>query len=126
MTSIHGAVSIIFLIFNIGSYYLFTYLMSNHMSMFYFGVFFRIIKNLRYYLIIICLCVGLTFIGAGTVYISNLCRNYDTKIKHDKIMYSYYKDKEKQKAKELEIKKKKSFFKKKIGDKIEKKKLIEE
>ena len=94
MTSVHGFFSIFFLIFSIGSYYALTYLMADQYYMFYFGVFWRVLKNNRYFFVIGCLCFGLTFISAGFVYLSNLFINYDKKLKIKKIMYKYYKSEE--------------------------------
>ena len=90
MTSVHGVVSIFFLIFSIGSYYALTWYMGNEPYMFYFGVFWRVLKNNRYFLVMGCLCIGLTFMSAGFVYLSKLFYNYEIKIKPDKIMYQYY------------------------------------
>jgi phospholipid-transporting ATPase len=89
VTSVHGFISIFFLIISIASYYGLIYLMDSYYKMFYFGIFWRFIKNYRYYLIISCLSFGLTFIGGGIVYIQKLCTNFDTKVKHNKIMFSF-------------------------------------
>ena len=48
LTSVHGVVSLFFLIFSIGAYYILTFLMSNEPSMFYFVVFLRMIKIKNY------------------------------------------------------------------------------
>ena len=103
VTSVHGFISIFFLIISIASYYGLLYLMDSYYKMFYFGIFWRFIKNYRYYLIISCLSFGLTFIGGGIVYIQNLCTNFDTKVKHNKIMFSF-----KELRKKLDKKKKKT------------------
>ena len=94
MTSVHGFVSIFFLIISIGSFYVLTYLMADKPDMFYFGVFWRVLKNNRYFFVIGCLCFGLTFISAGFIYLSGLFINYEKKLKHKKIMYRYYKSEE--------------------------------
>ena len=111
MTSVHGVVSIFFLIFSIGSYYALTWYMGNEPYMFYFGVFWRVLKNNRYFLVMGCLCIGLTFMSAGFVYLSKLFSNYEIKIKPDKIMYQYYKNKEKKKRKNKNKKKRKKIKK---------------
>ena len=124
MTSVHGIISIFFLIFSIFSYYALTYLLGNEPNMFYFGVFWKVLKNIRYFFVMGCLCIGMTFISAGFVYLSKICYNYEIKTKHNKIMYTYYTNIEKNK-------KKKKNKKKEKRDKIEEKKnfnkeLIEE
>ena len=124
MTSVHGIISIFFLIFSIFSYYALTYLLGNEPNMFYFGVFWKVLKNIRYFFVMGCLCIGMTFISAGSIYLSKICYNYEIKTKHNKIMYTYYKNIEKNK-------KKKKNKKKEKRDKMEEKKnfnkeLIEE
>ena len=116
MTSVHGIVSIFFLIFSIGSYYALTYFMGNEPNMFYFGVFWKLLTNVKYFFVMGCLCIGITLIGAGTVYLSNIFNNYEIKTKHNKIMYQYYKNMEINKKNK---KKKKSKMKK---EKMEEKK----
>ena len=112
VTSVHGFISIFFLIISIASYYGLIYLMDSYYKMFYFGIFWRLIKNYRYYLIISCLSFGLTFIGGGIVYIQNLCTDFDTKVKHNKIMFSF-----KELRKKLDKKNKKNKKNKKKKDK---------
>ena len=127
LTSVHGAVSLFFLVFSIGSYYILTFLMSNEPSMFYFGVFWRMIKNVRYFFILGLLCIGVTAISAGLFYLSKICYKYEESIKHDKIMYKYYKNLENdKKIKKNKNKKKQVKKKSKIKDKKVKKELIEE
>jgi phospholipid-transporting ATPase len=127
LTSVHGAVSLFFLVFSIGSYYILTFLMSNEPSMFYFGVFWRMIKNVRYFFILGLLCIGVTAISAGLVYLSKICYKYEENTKHDKIMYKYYKNLENdKKIKKNKNKKKQVKKKSKIKDKKVKKELIEE
>ena len=99
--------------------------MSNEPSMFYFGVFWRMIKNVRYFFILCLLCIGITAISAGLVYLSKICYKYEENTKHDKIMYKYYKNLENDK-KMKKKKKKKEKKKIKIKDKKIKKELIEE
>ena len=112
MTSVHGVISIFFLIFSIGSYYFLTFLMCNQPNMFYFGVFLKTLKNIRYFLIIGCLCIGFTFISAGFVKLNNIMCNYEKEIKHNKIMFQYYRNKEANKKKKNKNKKlKKSLIK---------------
>ena len=89
VTSVHGFISMFFLIISIAAYYGLIYLMNGYYNMFYFGIFWRVIKNYRYYLIMGCLSLGLTFIGAGIVYVQNICTSFDYKIKHHKIMFSF-------------------------------------
>ena len=89
VTSVHGFISTFFLIISIAAYYGLIYLMNGYYNMFYFGIFWRVIKNYRYYLIMGCLSLGLTFIGAGIVYVQNICTSFDYKIKHHKIMFSF-------------------------------------
>ena len=89
VTSVHGFISLFFLIISIAAYYALIYLMDSYYKMFYFGIFWRVIKNYRYYLVMGCLSLGLTFIGAGIVYIQKLCSNFDYKVKHRKIMFSF-------------------------------------
>jgi phospholipid-transporting ATPase len=127
LTSVHGAVSLFFLVFSIGSYYILTFLMSNEPSMFYFGVFWRMIKNIRYFFILGLLCIGVTFISAGFVYLSKICYKYEINTKYDKIMYKYYKNLENdKKMKKNKNKKKKDKKKNKINNKQTKKELIKE
>ena len=127
LTSVHGAVSLFFLVFSIGSYYILTFLMSNEPSMFYFGVFWRMIKNVRYFFILGLLCIGVTAISAGLFYLSKICYKYEESKKHDKIMYKYYKNLENdKKIKKNKNKKKQVKKKSKIKDKKVKKELIEE
>ena len=106
MTSVHGVISIFFIIFSIGSYYFLTFWMCNKPNMFYFGVFLKTLKNIRYFLIIGCLCIGFTFISAGFVKLNNIMCNSRKEIKHNKIMFQYYKNKEKNKKSSKKIKKK--------------------
>ena len=106
MTSVHGVISIFFLIFSIGSYYFLTFWMCNKPNMFYFGVFLKTLKNIRYFLIIGCLCIGFTFISAGFVKLNNIMCNSRKEIKHNKIMFQYYKNKEKNKKSSKKIKNK--------------------
>ena len=89
VTSVHGFISLFFLIISIGAYYGLIYLMDSYYNMFYFGIFWRVIKNYRYYLIMGCLSIGLTFIGAGVLYVQKLCTHFDNKIKHHKILFSF-------------------------------------
>ena len=105
MTSVHGIVSIFFLIFSIASYYALTLLMANEPSMFYFGVFWKVLKNIRYFFVIGCLCLGLTMISWGFLYLKKLFQKYETKTKYNKIMYQYYKNKEESKKKKKNKKK---------------------
>ena len=89
VTSVHGFLSIFFLLISIAAYYGLIYLMDKYYDMFYFGIFWRVIKNYRYYLIMGCLSLGLTFIGAGIVYIQKICSHFDNKVIHNKIMFSF-------------------------------------
>jgi phospholipid-transporting ATPase len=89
VTSVHGFLSIFFLLISIAAYYGLIYLMDIYYDMFYFGIFWRVIKNYRYYLIMGCLSLGLTFIGAGIVYIQKICSHFDNKVIHNKIMFSF-------------------------------------
>ena len=125
MTSVHGVVSIFFLIFSIGSYYALTWLMGEEHYMFYFGVFWRVLKNVRYFFVMGCLCIGLTFISAGFVFLSKFFYNYEIKVKHDKIMYQYYKSRENKKEKKRKNKKRRKAIKKE-ENKNAKKDLIKE
>ena len=101
--------------------------MSNEPSMFYFGVFWRMIKNIRYFFILGLLCIGVTFISAGFVYLSKICYKYEINTKYDKIMYKYYKNLENdKKMKKNKNKKKKDKKKNKINNKQTKKELIKE
>ena len=93
MTSVHGVISIFFLIFSIGSYFFLTFWMCNKPNMFYFGVFLKTLKNIRYFLIMGCLCIGITFVSAGFVKLNNIMCNYEKEIKHNKILFQYYKSK---------------------------------
>ena len=124
MTSVHGLVSVFFLIFSIGSYYVLTLFMGNEPDMFYFGVFWRVLKNVRYFFVMGCLCIGLTFISAGFVYLSKIFYKYEIKTKRAKITYNYYKSRE-IKKKNKRFKKKKKNIKKK-DNKNAKKDLIKE
>ena len=110
VTSVHGFISIFFLIISIASYYGLIYLMNDYYKLFYFGIFWRVIKNYRYYLIISCLSFGLTFIGGGVIYIQKICANFENKVKHNKIMFSF---KEHRKKKDKKNKKNKNKKKKK-------------
>ena len=105
VTSVHGFISFLFLIISIAAYYVLIYLMDDYYKMFYFGVFWNVIKNYRYYLIMGCLSLGLTFIGGGIVYIQKICTSFDIKVKPDKIMFSF---KEHRKKRERKKKKKKN------------------
>ena len=104
VTSVHGFLSIFFLIISIAAYYGLIYLMDIYYDMFYFGIFWRVIKNYRYYLNMGCLSLGLTFLGAGIVYIQKICSNLDNKVIHNKIMFSF---KELRKKREKKSKSKK-------------------
>jgi phospholipid-transporting ATPase len=127
LTSVHGAVSLFFLVFSIGAFYILTYLMSIEPNMFYFGAFWRMIKNVRYFFILGLLCIGVTAISAGLVYLSKICYKYEENTKHDKIMYKYYKNLENdKKMKKKKKKKEKNKNKNKIKDKKVNKELIEE
>ena len=126
MTSVHGVISIFFLIFSIGSYYFLTFLMCNQPNMFYFGVFLKTLKNIRYFLIIGCLCIGFTFISAGFVKLNNIMCNYEKEIKHNKIMFQYYRNKENIKKNKKKNKKLKKSLIKNEKKKNGKKELIKE
>ena len=126
MTSVHGVISIFFLIFSIGSYYFLTFWMCNKPNMFYFGVFLKTLKNIRYFLIIGCLCIGFTFISAGFVKLNNIMCNYEKEIKHDKILFQYYKNKETIKKKKKKNKNNKKKVSKKEKLKKDKRELIKE
>ena len=89
VTSVYGFISLFFLIISIGSYYGLIYLMDKNYSVFYFGIFWRMIKNYRYYLIMGCLSLGLTLIGAGIVQLQKIFSSYDKKEKHYKILFSF-------------------------------------
>ena len=89
VTSVYGFISLFFLIISISSYYGLIYLMDKNYSVFYFGIFWRMIKNYRYYLIMGCLSLGLTLIGAGIVQLQKIFSNYDKKEKHYKILFSF-------------------------------------
>ena len=99
MTSVHGVVSIFLLIFSIGTFYTLTLIMSDKPKMFYFGVFWKMISNIRYFFIMGLICIGLTFISAGFVYSTKLFYRYEIETKHNKIMYQYYKNQEMDKKK---------------------------
>jgi phospholipid-transporting ATPase len=123
MTSVHGIVSVFFLIFSISSYYILTLFMADQPNMFYFGVFWRVLKNTRYFFVMGCLCIGLTFISAGFVYLSKIFYNYERKIIIKKIMVQqFYKNKDNTKKK----KKNKNKKIKKEDNKNAKKELIKE
>ena len=126
MTSVHGVISIFFLIFSIGSYYFLTYLMCNQPNMFYFGVFLKTLKNIRYFLIIGLLCIGFTFISAGFVKLNNIMCNYEKEIKQKKIMFQYYRNKEVDKKKKNQNKKMKKKLINKEKLKNDKKDIIKE
>ena len=89
VTSLYGFISLFFLVISIASYYVLIYLMDKNYSVFYFGIFWRMIKNYRYYLIMGCLSLGLTLIGAGIFQLQKICSNYDKKEKHKKILFSF-------------------------------------
>jgi len=122
MTSVHGVISIFFIIFSIGSYYFLTFWMCNKPNMFYFGVFLKTLKNIRYFLIIGCLCIGFTFISAGFVKLNNIMCNSRKETKYIKIRFQYYRNKANNKNK----KKNKKGKTKKEKKKIDKKELIKE
>jgi phospholipid-transporting ATPase len=122
MTSVHGVISISFLIFSIGSYFFMTYLMCNQPNMFYFGVFLKTLKNIRYFFILGCLCIGFTFVGAGFVKLNNIMCNYEKESKPIKIMFKPHGNEGNIKKKTLKNKKSKKTKKQK--QKKEKKKLI--
>ena len=122
MTSVHGVISISFLIFSIGSYFFMTYLMCNQPNMFYFGVFLKTLKNIRYFFILGCLCIGFTFVGAGFVKLNNIMCNYEKESKPIKIMFKAHGNEGNIKKKTLKNKKSKKTKKQK--QKKEKKKLI--
>ena len=122
MTSVHGVISIFFLIFSIGSYYFLTFLMCNKPNMFYFGVFLKTLKNIRYFLILGCLCIGFTFISAGFFKLNNMLRNSKKEIIPNKIIFQYYRNKEKNKKSKKNSKKLKS----KEKNKNNKRELIKE
>ena len=105
MTSVHGVISIFFLIFSIGSFYFLTYWMCNKPSMFYFGVFLKMLKNIRYFLVLGCLCIGFTHISSGFVKLSNICYNYEKETKHIKIPVNLNKFKANNKRKKKNKKK---------------------
>ena len=121
ITNIHRIFSIFFIIISIGSYYCFIYLMDKYYRLFYFGVFWRIIKNYRYYLIMVCLCIGVTCIGWGISYIQKMCYSENIKIKQKKIMYSYRQNETNEKNNKKNNKKLKNVKKKR-----EKNSLIEQ
>ena len=125
VTSVHGFISIFFLIISIAAYYGLIYLMDSYYNMFYFGIFWRVIKNYRYYLVMGCLSLGLTFIGAGIVYIQKLCSNFDYKIKHNKILFSFkeFRKKREKKSKNDKTKEEKTEI---IDDSKQENNLIEE
>ena len=116
VTSVHGFISSFFLIISIASYYALIYLMNEYYRMFYFGIFWRIVKNYRYYLIMGCLSLGLTFIGAGIVYIQKICSHIDNKVKHNKIMFSYKEHRKKREKKEKKKKNKRNKNNKKTKE----------
>ena len=126
MTSVHGVISIFFLIFSIGSYYFLTFWMCNKPNMFYFGVFLKTLKNIRYFLIIGCICIGFTFISAGFFKLNNIMCNYEKEIKHNKIMFQYYRNKENIKKNKKKNKKLKKSLIKNEKKKNGKKELIKE
>ena len=123
ITSVHGIISLFFLIFSIFSFYLLTYFMGQEPSMFYFGIFQNMIKNIRYFFIVGCLCIGMILINAGFFYISKLCSNDEIAIKHEKILFQFYKKKEDGKKKKKNKKKSKN---KKGKDKDDKKNIQNE
>ena len=76
-----------------------------------------------------CLSLGLTFLGAGIVYIQKLCTHIDYKIKHHKIMFSfkeYRKKREKKNKKNKNIKVKDNEKKEIVEDNKQTNNLIEE
>ena len=89
VTSVYSFISLFLIIISIASYYGLIYLMDKNYAMFYFGIFWIMIKNYRYYLIMICLSLGLNFISAGISQIQKICSHYDKKEKHNKIMFSF-------------------------------------
>ena len=101
VTSVYSFISLFLIIISIVSYYVLIYLMDKNYSMFYFGIYWRMIKNYRYYLIMICLSLGLNFISAGISQIQKIWSHYDKKEIHNKIMFSF---KEIRKKGENEIK----------------------
>ena len=129
LTSVHGVASLFFLFFSIGSYYILTFFMSKDPRMFYFGVFWIMIKNIRYFFILCLLCIGFTSISQGFIYLSKKFYEYEINAKQDKIMYRYYKnlknEKKMEKNKNIKIIDKKKN-KNKINNKRAKKELIEE
>ena len=97
--------------------------MADQPNMFYFGVFWRVLKNTRYFFVMGCLCIGLTFISAGFVYLSKIFYNYERKIIIKKIMVQqFYINKDNTKKK----KKNKNKKIKKEDNKNAKKELIKE
>ena len=92
LTNVHGVASLFFLFFSIGSYYILTCFMSKDPKMFYFGVFWIMIKNIRYFFILFLLCIGFTFINQGFAYLSKIFFEFEINAKQDKIMYKYYKN----------------------------------
>ena len=82
--------------------------MGNEPVMFYFGVFWRVLKNVRYFFVMGCLCIGLTFIGAGFLFLSKFFYNYEIKDRHVKIIYPNYKNIENKKKKKKKKNKKKN------------------
>ena len=89
VTSVYSFISLFFILISFLFYYGLLYLMDKNYEMFYFGIFWRMIKNYRYYLIVICLSLGLTLIGAGIAQIQLIYSHYDKKEKKHKIIFSF-------------------------------------
>ena len=89
VTSVYSFISLFLILISIASYYGLIYIMDKNYSMFYFGIYWRMIKNYRYYLIMICLSLGLNFISAGISQIQKIWSHYDKKEIHNKIMFSF-------------------------------------
>ena len=73
-----------------------------------------------------CLCIGFTFISAGFVKLNNIMCNYEKEIKHNKIMFQYYRNKENIKKNKKKNKKLKKSLIKNEKKKNGKKELIKE
>ena len=104
VTSVYSFISLFFIIISIASYYGLIYLMDKNYDMFYFGIFWRMIKNYRYYLTMFCLSLGLNFISAGISQIQKIWSHYDKKEIHNKIMFSFKELRKKRNKKETKTK----------------------
>jgi len=124
VTSVYSFISLFLIIISIASYYGLIYLMDKNYDMFYFGIFWRMIKNYRYYLTMFCLSLGLNFISEGISQIQKIWSHYDKKEIHNKIMFSFKELRKKRNKKETKTENDKDV----IGEEVNKQNinLIEE